>query len=67
MAILDYSTAAELSPTASEVELAPIRRRKTRQPIGYGSFARAADAIRFAIEELPAVTYRRLRFLHLQR
>jgi hypothetical protein len=53
MTILDYSTAAELSPTASEVELAPIRRRKTRQPIGYGRFARAADAIRFAIEELP--------------
>jgi hypothetical protein len=24
-----------------------------RQPIGYGRFARAADAIRFAVEELP--------------
>ena len=53
MAILDYSTEAELSSTASEVELSPIRRRKMRQPIGYGRFARAADAIRFAIEELP--------------
>jgi hypothetical protein len=53
MAILNYSTEAELSPTASDVELAPIRHRKTRQPIGYGRFARAADAIRFAIEELP--------------
>jgi Arc/MetJ-type ribon-helix-helix transcriptional regulator len=53
MAIFDYSNEAELSPTASEVELAPIRHRKTRQPIGYGRFARAADAIRFAIEELP--------------
>jgi hypothetical protein len=53
MAIFDYSSQAELSPTASEVELAPIRHRKTRQPIGYGRFARAADAIRFAIEELP--------------
>ncbi len=41
-----------MSPTASEVELTPIRHRKTRQPIGYGRFARAADAIRFAIEEL---------------
>jgi hypothetical protein len=53
MAIFDYSSQAELSPTASEVDLAPIRHRKTRQPIGYGRFARAADAIRFAIEELP--------------
>jgi len=53
MTILDYSTEAELYPTAREVELSPVRRRKTRQPIGYGRFARAADAIRFAIEELP--------------
>jgi hypothetical protein len=53
MAIFDYSSQAELSPIASEVELAPIRHRKTRQPIGYGRFARAAEAIRFAIEELP--------------
>jgi Arc/MetJ-type ribon-helix-helix transcriptional regulator len=51
--IFDYSREAELSPTASEVELFLIRRRKMRQPIGYGRFARAADAIRFAIEELP--------------
>ena len=35
------------------IELPPVRRRKTRQPIGYGRFARAANAIRFAIEELP--------------
>ena len=53
MAILDYSTEAELSPIASEVASAPITHRKTRRPIGYGRFARAADAIRFAIEELP--------------
>jgi hypothetical protein len=53
MAILDYSTEAELSPTATGVELSPIRRRKLRQPAGFGRFARAADAIRFAIEELP--------------
>ena len=26
---------------------------RIRQPIGYGRFARAADAIRFAMEELP--------------
>jgi hypothetical protein len=53
MAILDYSDEAELSPTASDVELYLIRRRKMRQPTGFGRFARAADAIRFAIEELP--------------
>jgi hypothetical protein len=53
MAIFDYSTEAELSPTASEVAQLPAGRRRMRQPTGYGRFARAADAIRFAIEELP--------------
>ncbi len=52
MATFNYSTEADLSPTASEVGLLTTRRRM-RQPIGYGRFARAADAIRFAIEELP--------------
>jgi Arc/MetJ-type ribon-helix-helix transcriptional regulator len=51
MAIFDYSTEAELSSTASE--LSPARRGRMRQPTGYGRFARASDAIRFAIEELP--------------
>ncbi len=53
MAIFDYSTEAELSSTLSEVGLFPARRARMRQPTGYGRFARAADAIRFAIEELP--------------
>jgi hypothetical protein len=53
MAVFDYDIEAELSPTSSEVGQFPIRVRRTRQPIGYGRFARAADAIRFAIEELP--------------
>jgi hypothetical protein len=53
MAIFDYSTKAELSPTASAVGLIRADRRRMRQPTGYGRFARAADAIRFAIEELP--------------
>jgi len=52
MATFNYGAEAELSPTASEVGLLTTRRRM-RQPIGYGRFARAADAIRFAIEELP--------------
>ena len=38
----------------AEAELFPARNRKsTRQLIGYRRFAHAADAIRFAIEELP--------------
>jgi hypothetical protein len=54
MAVFDYSTVAELFPTRSEAELFPARsRRLRREPVGYGRFARAADAIRFAIEELP--------------
>jgi hypothetical protein len=53
MATFDYTTEAELFPTGSATELLPDRTRRGRQPIGYGRFARAADAIRFAIEELP--------------
>lgn len=54
MAAFDYRTAAALTPTRSTAEPFPARRRKfRREPVGYGRFARAADAIRFAIEELP--------------
>jgi hypothetical protein len=53
MAAFDYGTVAELFPTRSEAELFPAKsRRLRREPVGYGRFARAADAIRFAIEEL---------------
>ena len=44
MAGFDYSTEAELFPTRN--------RKSRRQPFGYRRFAQAADAIRFAIEEL---------------
>jgi Arc/MetJ-type ribon-helix-helix transcriptional regulator len=53
MAIFDYGVEAQLAPTSSEMPPLPSRRRRMRQPIGYGRFARAAEAIRFAIEELP--------------
>jgi hypothetical protein len=43
--LFDYTTAAELFSAK------PSNRR--RQPLGYKRFARAADAIRFAMEELP--------------
>ena len=45
MAGFDYRTEAELFPTRN--------RKSRRQPVGYRRFAHAADAIRFAIEELP--------------
>ena len=43
----DYAASAEL--------FMPKRKRGTRQPLSYRRFATAADAIRFAVEELPAV------------
>jgi hypothetical protein len=56
MTAFDYGTVAELFPTRGEVRQPPSRsgRRRRSYPVGYGRFARAADAIRFAIEELPA-------------
>jgi hypothetical protein len=45
MVAFDYGLPAELFPARN--------RKYRRQPIGYRRFARAADAIRFAIEELP--------------
>jgi hypothetical protein len=45
MAEFDYNAAAELFPTRKRVP--------RRQPFGYRRFAKAAHAIRFAIEDLP--------------
>jgi hypothetical protein len=44
MSEFDYTAAAELFPTR--------RRMPRRQPLGYRRFAQAAQAIRFAMEDL---------------
>jgi len=55
MATFDYATRAELFDYDSEAELFSAKGKNSqRHPLGYKRFARAADAIRFAIEELPA-------------
>ena len=46
MGAFDYDAEAELFPTRA--------RASRRHPMGYKRFARAADAIRYAIEDLPA-------------
>ena len=54
MPTFDYATEAELFDYGTEAELfATSLRKSRRQPLGYKRFARAADAIRFAIEDLP--------------
>lgn len=50
----DYGIEAELFDYGSAGELnSNNKRRFGRRPLGYRRFARAADAIRFAIEEMP--------------
>jgi hypothetical protein len=52
MPTFGYATQAELFDYGAEAELFATSPRKSRhQPLGYKRFARAADAIRFAIED----------------
>jgi hypothetical protein len=54
-ATVDYGTAAELFDYGVEAKNSRSKFRKTRrQVVRYRRFTTAADAIRFAIEELPA-------------
>ena len=54
MTAFDYRNPAELFPCKSDAGLFPTTGGKhNRPPAGYGRFAQAAYAIRFAIEELP--------------
>jgi hypothetical protein len=46
MAVFDYNAEAELFP--------PRLRKSPHRQFGYRRFARAADAFRFAIQELPS-------------
>jgi hypothetical protein len=52
----DYANQAALFDYDTEAELfsAKTGRKLLHQPLGYRRFARAADAIRFAIEDLPS-------------
>lgn len=43
----DYAASAEL--------FMPKRKRDARQPLSYRRFATAAEAIRFAVEEIPSI------------
>ena len=47
MTTFDYAASAEL--------FIPKRKRGARQPLSYRRFDTAAEAIRFAIEEFPAI------------
>jgi hypothetical protein len=54
MQTVEYATEAELFDYGMEAELFSAKGRNfRRRPLGYKRFARAGDAIRFAIEELP--------------
>jgi hypothetical protein len=55
MPAFDYVAKAELFDYSTEAELFSTRPKGSRRPpLGYKRFARAADAIRFAIEDLPS-------------
>ena len=53
--MFDLATEGEPFDYSTEAELFSVTKQKFRRsPLGYNRFTRAADAIRFAIEELPS-------------
>jgi hypothetical protein len=61
MQTFDYATEAELFDYNMEAELLSAKGGSfRRRPLGYMRFARAADAICFAIEDPAALSRRRL-------
>jgi hypothetical protein len=53
MHTFDYASEAEMFDFGTPAELYSAKSRNFRRPqLGYKRFARAADAVRFAIEEL---------------
>jgi hypothetical protein len=54
MPAFDYRRPAELFRGQGDAGVLPTSGRKLRHPSGYGRFAHAAYAIRFAVEELPS-------------
>ena len=53
--MFDCATKAEPFDCSTEAELFSVMKQKFRRsPLAYKRFAHAADAIRFAIEELPS-------------
>jgi hypothetical protein len=54
MPAFDYHRPAELFRSKGDAGVSPTNGRKLRHPTGYGRFAHAAYAIRFAVEELPS-------------
>ena len=53
MDAMTFASEAALFDYGAEAEMfSPMGRKARRQPLGYRRFARASEAIRFAIEEL---------------
>jgi hypothetical protein len=53
--MLDFTAKAGPFDYGTEAELfSAVKRQFRRSPLAYKRFARAADAIRFALEELPS-------------